>query len=925
MDDQPARGPPLQNQQRPASLSPRFPSNESGPRLGQPPPSLHRLDSRSSLSPQFPPRQFPPRPQNPPSNFPRPPPGVPGRFLPPGSIRPYPAQRAPFNPQVQASSQIRQRPPLESSNLRFAPPRIVTNNEGLKTPRDKMEDDKRPMSRAEEDDDDDDVVMDDKESVGSAKDNLSLSESFVSKNEGLNPGTKPSTPVPSPSPKALSPVPNPSSIQKTPTSTASPSPAPKTPTPTASPKTEPPSPKIGTPVQSSSPKATTPVKTPSPKATTPVPPSPKAATPVPKAPTPVPSPSPKAETPIQSPGPKNPIASPKDSIASPKIGTPVQSPSPSPKAITPVPNPSPSPKATTPVPPSPKAVTPDLKTPTPVATPGPKTPSAPSPSPKSITPSPSPIPGSEDLKSDQEEQSRASSRLTKSPTKSPNLLEPGSRSVTPSPEIKGFDNGKPRPLTPSVSASPSPKPPESPVLSSPGSKTPNTPVAASPKPPATPKTPGTPKEEKKKTTFAEDTIDDEENSGKATRAGTPAVVDKPDPPDAKSMKRSASGRSIKSEAASENGATGNGQPSTNGVAVSPTKKAPTKPKTVGSPIKSPSKSIKSLPRTPEAGPPSTTEKKKVPMNKVQVGAAPSPNLKTVRSKIGSLDNASYRPGGGKIKIENRKLDFSNAQPKIAAKNDKYMPSGGDKKITQVKLQWNAKPKVGSLDNATYKPGGGDKKIETIKVDFKDKAKPKVGSKDNAKHVPGGGTVKIETQKIDIKAESKIGSMDNMKHKPGGGDKKIFDDKDYLRQMGGASNAQSVNGSGTQEKDPNPPPSTPTRIRPTSITPMTPEALRTSLIAKTPETSTEPPTVRALTATLSKPAIQTPRMAPKSPKSRPPSLDLSNSSSSSSRKSSPTVHFPSIAQALPDVLPEQREPVKFPKLEPHTLTNRARLA
>lgn len=69
------------------------------------------------------------------------------------------------------------------------------------------------------------------------------------------------------------------------------------------------------------------------------------------------------------------------------------------------------------------------------------------------------------------------------------------------------------------------------------------------------------------------------------------------------------------------------------------------------------------------------------MNKIQVGAAPSPNLKVVRSKIGSLDNASYKPGGGKVKIENRKLDFgSKAQPKIAAKNDKYMPSGGDKKV-----------------------------------------------------------------------------------------------------------------------------------------------------------------------------------------------------------------------------------------------------
>jgi microtubule-associated protein tau len=73
------------------------------------------------------------------------------------------------------------------------------------------------------------------------------------------------------------------------------------------------------------------------------------------------------------------------------------------------------------------------------------------------------------------------------------------------------------------------------------------------------------------------------------------------------------------------------------------------------------------------------------MNKVQVGSAPSPNLKTVRSKIGSLDNASYKPGGGKIKIENRKVDFSKTQPKIAAKNDAYVPGGGDKKVSSVKM------------------------------------------------------------------------------------------------------------------------------------------------------------------------------------------------------------------------------------------------
>jgi len=67
------------------------------------------------------------------------------------------------------------------------------------------------------------------------------------------------------------------------------------------------------------------------------------------------------------------------------------------------------------------------------------------------------------------------------------------------------------------------------------------------------------------------------------------------------------------------------------------------------------------------------------MNKVQVGHAPSPNLKAVRSKIGSLDNATYKPGGGNVKIESKKIDIK-AAPRIEAKNDKYMPKGGEKKV-----------------------------------------------------------------------------------------------------------------------------------------------------------------------------------------------------------------------------------------------------
>ncbi|XP_026318520.1 microtubule-associated protein tau isoform X2 [Hyposmocoma kahamanoa] len=155
-------------------------------------------------------------------------------------------------------------------------------------------------------------------------------------------------------------------------------------------------------------------------------------------------------------------------------------------------------------------------------------------------------------------------------------------------------------------------------------------------------------------------------------------------------------------------------------------------------------------KTPDTPPPA--EKKKVPMNKIQVGNAPSPNIKAVKSKIGSLENATYKPGGGKVKIENKKIEFGNVTPRIAAKNNTYVPGGGSKKILSTKLEWNAKSKIGSLENATYKPGGGDKKIETVKLDFKDKAKPKVASTANITHKAGGGNVKSTVAKNGSRAE-----------------------------------------------------------------------------------------------------------------------------------------------------------------------------
>jgi len=192
---------------------------------------------------------------------------------------------------------------------------------------------------------------------------------------------------------------------------------------------------------------------------------------------------------------------------------------------------------------------------------------------------------------------------------------------------------------------------------------------------------------------------------------------------------------------------------------------------------------KSVPKPPFSSfslAPAPDTHKKVPMNKIVVGSAPSPNLMKAQSRIGSLANNHYKPGGGLVKIEHRKLEW-NAAPKTKVINEGYTPGGGDKKaIESRKLNWNAQSRINSLDKNNHKPGGGDKKIEHRKLEWN--VESKIGSTKNMKHRPGGGQIKIHHEKLEIKATSRVGSLANVKHRPGGGEKKIFDDKEYIRQM-----------------------------------------------------------------------------------------------------------------------------------------------
>ncbi|XP_031970921.1 microtubule-associated protein 2 isoform X5 [Corvus moneduloides] len=135
---------------------------------------------------------------------------------------------------------------------------------------------------------------------------------------------------------------------------------------------------------------------------------------------------------------------------------------------------------------------------------------------------------------------------------------------------------------------------------------------------------------------------------------------------------------------------------------------------------------------------------------------PLPDLKNVRSKIGSTDNIKYQPKGGQVRILNKKIDFSGIQSRCGSRdNIKHSAGGGNVQIVTKKIDLShVTSKCGSLKNIHHKPGGGRVKIESVKLDFKEKAQAKVGSLENAHHVPGGGNVKIDSQKLNFREHAK---------------------------------------------------------------------------------------------------------------------------------------------------------------------------
>ncbi|XP_077956271.1 uncharacterized protein LOC120827560 isoform X3 [Gasterosteus aculeatus] len=182
-------------------------------------------------------------------------------------------------------------------------------------------------------------------------------------------------------------------------------------------------------------------------------------------------------------------------------------------------------------------------------------------------------------------------------------------------------------------------------------------------------------------------------------------------------------------------------------------------------------------RTPPKSPSSVQRQLKV-LNQ------PLPDLKNVKSKIGSTSNLKHQPKGGQVTILHETLDFSHVQSKCRSKDNlKHSPKGGNVMIPSVKLDFShVQAKCGSLDKIHYAAGGGNVQIQTKKIDLSH-ITAKCGSMSNIRHRPGGGNVQIENVKLDFKdkAAAKVGSLGNTSHTPGGGNVMIESHKLSFRE------------------------------------------------------------------------------------------------------------------------------------------------
>ncbi|XP_041423242.1 uncharacterized protein map4.S isoform X3 [Xenopus laevis] len=229
----------------------------------------------------------------------------------------------------------------------------------------------------------------------------------------------------------------------------------------------------------------------------------------------------------------------------------------------------------------------------------------------------------------------------------------------------------------------------------------------------------------------------------------------------------------------------------NGPAAAPTRPRTTKPavpKTTGA--SSTAVEAKKLPsaRTAPLSKPSAAPLSKTstaPLSKTtaapkQPRPATVPDLKNIRSKIGSTDNIKHQPGGGKVDkkpvpISTARKPVPPAVPKTATaakstdtKETAQKQSNGKVQIVSKKLNYShVQSKCGSKDNIKHVPGGGN---------VTNAAKPATGGtrpQASGAHKPASANVQILNKKIEMsKVSSKCGTKPSMKHKPGAAEANI---------------------------------------------------------------------------------------------------------------------------------------------------------
>nr|DBA25360.1 TPA: hypothetical protein GDO54_012897 [Pyxicephalus adspersus] len=178
---------------------------------------------------------------------------------------------------------------------------------------------------------------------------------------------------------------------------------------------------------------------------------------------------------------------------------------------------------------------------------------------------------------------------------------------------------------------------------------------------------------------------------------------------------------------------------TNGTA--PASNVPSRPKTTKPaaprPLTGPSASADAK-KVPTTRPPPLSKPSSAPASKPstapkQPRPTTAPDIKNIRSKIGSTDNLKHQPGGGKVQIVSKKANYSHVQSKCGSKdNIKHVPGGGNVQITNKKIDVSkVSAKCGSKPITKHKTGGADSKSEeNSKKSEVTKPQPQDSTKEN---------------------------------------------------------------------------------------------------------------------------------------------------------------------------------------------------